>query len=211
MDAIVARARELQPGIIIVVDRTVGGAHENYRTPEQLIPDEVLDEPWESCVPMTRRWCSTQVDDPAKPTAEIVANLVRIVARGGNYLIGIGPDATGRLSRPVAQGLAELGAWLEACGDGIYGTRAPATPIDISGAGEWHTTTRDDRLYLFGLLPDGADPGATREVRLGVRVTAGRVLGGGTVTCEADGDGTIVRVSEATTLFATGVELDREV
>ena len=202
MDAIVARARELQPGII-VVDRTVGGEHENYRTPEQLIPEEVLDEPWESCVPMTRRWCSTQVDDPAKPTAEIVANLVRIVARGGNYLIGIGPDATGRLSRPVAQGLAELGAWLAACGAGIYGSRPPTTPIPIEAEGEWHATTRDGRLYLFGL-------GDARDVRVGVRVREARVLGGGEVQCIADGDGTILRVDHPRTLFATGIELIAE-
>ncbi len=152
---------------------------------------------------MTRRWCSTQVDDPAKPTAEIIANLVRIVARGGNYLIGIGPDATGRLSRPVAQGLAELGAWLEACGEGIYGSRPPTTPLRLEAEGEWHATTRNGRLYLFGL-------GDARDVRVSVRVREARVLGGGEVQCIADGDGTSLRVDNPRTLFATGIELIAE-
>jgi alpha-L-fucosidase len=37
MDRLVAMARQHQPGLI-VVDRTVGGRYENYRTPEQEVP-----------------------------------------------------------------------------------------------------------------------------------------------------------------------------
>src|SRR5699024_12183869 len=43
MDALADRARELQPDIL-VVDRTVHGHNENYRTPEQELPDERSEE-----------------------------------------------------------------------------------------------------------------------------------------------------------------------
>ena len=46
MDRIVEMAREHQPGLI-VVDRWVGGKYENYRTPEQKIPEKPWNYPWE--------------------------------------------------------------------------------------------------------------------------------------------------------------------
>jgi alpha-L-fucosidase len=44
MPEIAKMAREKQPGLIFV-DRTVTGRYENYRTPEQHVPDEPLDYP----------------------------------------------------------------------------------------------------------------------------------------------------------------------
>ena len=43
------RIRQFQPWVLSA-DRTVGGAYENYVTPEQCIPDEPLMIPWESCI-----------------------------------------------------------------------------------------------------------------------------------------------------------------
>src|SRR5699024_10133234 len=117
-----ARARGPQPDIL-VVDREVHGPNENYRTPEQTLPAEDPGHPWESCIMMTRSWCSLRRDDPAKPIEELLGHLLQIVSRGGQYLLGIGPDAQGRLSASVRERLAELGTWLDACGEGIYGTR----------------------------------------------------------------------------------------
>ena len=57
IDQIAEHARELQPDIL-VVDREVHGANENYRTPEQEVPEDIRLYPWESCITMTRGWCS---------------------------------------------------------------------------------------------------------------------------------------------------------
>src|SRR5690625_6821296 len=73
MDALADRARELQPDIL-VVDRTVHGRNENYRTPEQELPDERLPYPWESCITFTRSWCSFAPEEPTKPVGDAIAN-----------------------------------------------------------------------------------------------------------------------------------------
>ena len=57
IDQIAEHARELQPDIL-VVDREVHGVNENYRTPEQEVPEDIRLYPWESCITMTRGWCS---------------------------------------------------------------------------------------------------------------------------------------------------------
>ncbi|MFD5452091.1 alpha-L-fucosidase [Streptomyces sp. NPDC127100] len=166
IDTIAERARALQPDIL-VVDREVHGPNENYRTPEQELPDTRLDHPWESCITMTRSWCSEAPDDPAKPIGEIAANLVRIVARGGNYLIGVGPDATGRVSRHVAERMRELGAILGTIGHAVYGSR-PADPgLTADGSLEWHLTSPagdPGTVHAIGLYPDGAAVPSTLRV-----------------------------------------------
>ncbi|MGZ3820886.1 MAG: alpha-L-fucosidase, partial [Mucilaginibacter sp.] len=49
MPKIAQMARAKQPGLIMV-DRTVTGAYENYTTPEQEVPAAPLDHPWETCM-----------------------------------------------------------------------------------------------------------------------------------------------------------------
>ncbi len=51
MPRLAAMARSHQPGLIIV-DRTVGGRYENYRTPEQEVPEKPLPYAWETCMTM---------------------------------------------------------------------------------------------------------------------------------------------------------------
>ncbi|QWW19225.1 alpha-L-fucosidase [Schaalia sp. 19OD2882] len=188
MDRIADRARALQPGIL-VVDREVHGRNEDYRTPEQEVPDSVLDHPWESCITMTRGWCSMRRDDPIKPMRHIISNLLAIVSRGGNYLIGVGPDATGAMSVEVKKGLAELGRWMRANGEGIHSTRALAEPLQVEGEDGWSwyaTGTKEDcahpgRIHLFGMPPAGREQAEASvpatHVEVALRVGGVRVLG----------------------------------
>ena len=78
IDEIAENARRLQPDIL-VVDREVHGVNENYRTPEQEIPDDIRRYPWESCITMTRGWCSMRPEEPIKPMRHIISNLLAIV------------------------------------------------------------------------------------------------------------------------------------
>ncbi len=49
MDELARKAREKQPGLI-VVDRAVEGKNQNYLTPENRVPEVALPFPWESCI-----------------------------------------------------------------------------------------------------------------------------------------------------------------
>lgn len=205
IDAIAARARRIQPGIL-VVDRAVHGPHENYRTPEQEIPDEVLDHPWESCMTLTKEWCSLSPDDPAKPTSQIIANLIRIVARGGNYLLGIGPDATGRMPDSVRTGLAEIGEWMAVCSEGIMASHPIRSGMRATGEHlDWYLTTKDSRLFAWGVA-DAEEVGADRLVVDGCHRSA-RVLGGPTLSTRVEDGRTVIDVPPAPTRHAVGLEL----
>jgi len=126
MPKIAAMARSKQPGLIIV-DRTVTGKYENYRTPEQHVPDEPPDYPWETCMTMGGSW-SYNPRDRYKPTRQIIHLLVDIVAKGGNYLLNVGPGPNGELPPDAINRMKEIGEWMKVNGEAIYNTR-PIPPF----------------------------------------------------------------------------------
>lgn len=125
MARIAEMGRRHQPGLI-VVDRAVGTEFENYRTPEQQIPDKPLDYPWETCMTMATSW-SYVPGDSYKSAWTIIHYLVDIVAKGGNYLLNIGPSPKGDYDPIAYERLKEIGAWMKVNGDAIYATR-PIAP-----------------------------------------------------------------------------------
>jgi alpha-L-fucosidase len=149
MNGLTVMARTHQPGLI-VVDRTVHGVNENYITPEGEIPDQYLPYPWETCMTMGTAWPFKPADQ-FKSTGTLIRNLCRIVARNGNYLIGIGPDATGEFDPTVYARLKEIGTWLKLNGEAIYGTR-PVKPYEQGDC--VFTGNRDGTVYAIILAKD---------------------------------------------------------
>jgi alpha-L-fucosidase len=153
MPAIAKMARRLQPGILIV-DRTIHGPYENYQTPENTIPATQLDFPWESCITLTNAW--GWVPNPTfKSSAEVLGMLIEIVAKGGNLVLGIGPTAGGLIEDPTVERLKEMGKWLKANGEAIYGTTI--TPHYNEGD-IWFTKAKEgSRLYAIYRHKEGTD------------------------------------------------------
>lgn len=115
---------------LIIVDRSVGGKYENYRTPEQQIPEKpLLDYAWETCMTMGNSWSYVE-NDQYKSTRELIHILVDVVAKGGNLLLNVGPDAQGEQPEEALQRMKEIGQWLRSNGEAIYGTRPSYPYID---------------------------------------------------------------------------------
>ncbi len=137
---------------LIIVDRTVGGKYENYRTPEQQIPDTKLDYPWETCMTMGNSWSYVE-NDNYKSTRELIHKLVDVVAKGGNFLLNVGPDEEGRLPETALQRMKEIGVWMRENGEAIYGTR-PLQPY-IDGNKRYTQSKDGKRKYEITLQDEG--------------------------------------------------------
>ncbi|WP_407534005.1 alpha-L-fucosidase [Elizabethkingia miricola] len=124
MDKIGEMARRNQPGIIIV-DRTVPGRWENYVTPEQAIPEHNLSIPWESCITMGNSF-SYVPNDNYKSSQKIVETLIKIISRGGNYLMNIAPGPNGDYDAVVYERLKEISEWININKTAVYATRSIA-------------------------------------------------------------------------------------
>ena len=160
MPRIAKMAREKNPDLLIV-DRSVGGKYENYRTPEKQIPDEPLPYPWETCMTMGDSWSYSPTDN-YKSTNTLIHMLVDVVAKGGNLLLNVGPDGDGQIPEPCLQRMEEIGEWLKENGQAIYGTR----PLKPYAKGRVRYTQSKDGLhnYIIYLLEEGEIPPQRIEV-----------------------------------------------
>ena len=151
LDGILKEARKTNPGLISV-DRTIRGQNENYQTPEKLVPESKIDNPWESCMPLGNDWGWTP-DPHYKPARYIINTLIEITAKGGCFLLGVGPTAKGIIDDETASRLREIGYWLQDNGEAIYKTR-PATVYNDGNV--WFTQSKDGKtIYAIYALPEG--------------------------------------------------------
>ena len=93
-------------------------------------------------------------EDHYKSAAELIGLLVKIVSRGGNFLLNIGPGPEGDWDPVAYQRLKEIGAWIKINGEGIYGSR-PVAPY--SSGNYYFTKSRDGhKIYAYYLQTDSA-------------------------------------------------------
>jgi alpha-L-fucosidase len=116
--------RALQQGRSVAVnDRCGDGSASDFTTVEY---KAVVDTP-------TRFWEVTRGMDPysfgfnreTKPeeyasTNDLLENLVDADSRGGNFLLNIGPEASGKVPEPMVKRLLEIGQWLDLVGGTIF-------------------------------------------------------------------------------------------
>lgn len=156
----VKEARKIHPGLL-VADRMIGGHYENYITPEQSIPDKVINVPWESCISIANSFAYS-FEDEYKSTRQIVQILIEIVAKGGNLALNVAPQPDGRLGRGAIKRMKELGAWLKVHGEAIYGTRI----CDPYFTGEFAFTKKDKTIYSFRLYKDDDQRYLAKEIQI---------------------------------------------
>jgi alpha-L-fucosidase len=147
MDKIGSMARKNQPGIIIV-DRTVPGKWENYVTPEQAVPEKPLTIPWESCITMGDSF-SYVPNDHYKTSQKIIETLVKIISRGGNYLMNIAPGPNGDYDAVVYERLKEISDWMDKNQSAVFATRSV---VPYHEGNFYYTQSKDKKtLYVFHL------------------------------------------------------------
>jgi alpha-L-fucosidase len=133
-------------------------------------PDYTIGVPWQSPASFFddtwgyRSWQKRgSEEDKVK---EKLASLIRVVSRGGNYLLNIGPKDDGSVVPFEKNVLLAIGAWLEKNGEAIYAT--DPDPFQVSF--DWgNITTRGNKMYLHVLdLPKGKTitlPGLEGEIK----------------------------------------------
>jgi alpha-L-fucosidase len=152
MPRIAKMARSHQPGLLIV-DRTVHGPYENYRTPEQHVPARGLAYPFETNMTITGNW--GHVPNARYKTAnKLIHTLVDVVAKGGNFILNVGPTPQGTFESTAYERLKEIGQWMKINNEAIYATRKWRTYHE--GDDIRFTRTKDGKtVYVFAMTWPG--------------------------------------------------------
>lgn len=109
--------------------------------------------PLETCNTMNGMWGYKILDQNYKDASTLIRYLVKAAGIGANLLLNIGPQPNGELPAAALQRLKEMGEWLRANGETIYGTSAG--PF---GPQKWGVATaKDDKLYVHIMTADDSD------------------------------------------------------
>ena len=139
--------RECQPDCLI--NGRIGYGLGDFReAADNAIPLLSMDKCWESPMTLNDTWGYSHTDNNFKDVRAVIRNLVRIVGKGGNLVLNVGPDEFGVIPKRSDEILCEVGRWLEKNGESIYGTsNIPNFPYMISW-GEMTYNDRENILYL---------------------------------------------------------------
>jgi alpha-L-fucosidase len=117
------------------------------------MPPGGLQEYWETPQTLNTTWGFSKFDQQWKTPGDVIHRMVEIVSKGGNYLLNIGPMASGTIPPASVATLRQVGEWMQKNGESIYGTSA--SPLADQGWGR--ITAKGNLLYLhvFNWPADG--------------------------------------------------------
>ncbi|GHT16813.1 alpha-L-fucosidase [Planctomycetales bacterium] len=144
--------RQLQSDVMI---RARGIGHygdyyqpeQNYSTGLAASEKDATEMPWMSIKTLGNIFSYDPVVEHYKGSAWVIHNLIETVAKGGSFMVSIGPDANGKFHPEAVRQLNAVGDWLKVNGKGIYETR----PCNTWGQDGWYFTRSKDkkRYYAF--------------------------------------------------------------
>ena len=144
-------AWQIQPGVMV----TRG----HITTPEQETPTSPLPGPWESCYTMGTDWQYKPTNDPHKSGTEIIKMLIEIRAKGGNFLLNVGPKPDGELQIEQEARLREVALWNFVNQESIHNVR----PWGVTNEGSIWFTASKDRKTVYAFITDSWAYGSRRE------------------------------------------------
>ncbi len=151
----------------------------DYFSPEKWVPTgNQHDQPFEVCHTMNESFGFSYHDDQWKSSADVIKLLCDIVGKGGNLLLNVGPDRFGAIPEPCVSALTEVGEWVEANEEAIYGTFAsPFRYYDFGGCCSTRPIDSGTRLYVHLFSPP--ESGAVTLTGLQNDITSVKLLAEG--------------------------------
>ncbi len=140
-DSINAFVRSLQPNILIN-DR--GYSAGDYSTPERNVPEgSKFTRLTEACQSVSALSWGYRADDDFFSNLFLMESIDKIMSRGGNYLLNVGPDATGKIPKEAADKVKAVGSWFNRISESLMGTEF------IENANiPYRLTANEDYLYV---------------------------------------------------------------
>jgi alpha-L-fucosidase len=191
-EAMNAMVREIQPHLVLNGRNGLPG---DFATPEGHLGAPTPWRPWEACMTMNDSWGYCRGDRNWKSPEQIVDMLATVAQGRGNLLLNIGPCGDGSVPPESVRVLETVGAWLNRCGECIYGTDIFTFDLREKGdhRGDWTSlgplTAKGRALYLLVRRW----PGSTLTL-CGVQATVQRVtlLGSNRDVAFSQQDGKVV-------------------
>jgi alpha-L-fucosidase len=146
----------------------------DFETPEQFVPAQPPERPWETCLTMNESWGYNPSDTDYKSSRSLIHTICEVASRGGNLLLNVSPMGSGALPPEQVERLGAVARWMAGHGESVIGTEPGLEPWQFYGP----STRRGKTVYLH-LLMRPYDTVTVRGVRVR-QVQSVRVVGSDT-------------------------------
>ena len=161
--------RSINPNVL-VNDRCGRGAHStdgDYATPENQLAGAAQSRYFEVVMTDTDddNWGWVRGATNYRSAADLIHNLIDCTSKGGNFVLNVGPTATGDFPPEHVALIDTIGAWMDVNGEAIYGT-SPAPECKMESADDFlcDATKKENAIYLHVLKWPAA--GVTKTVTI---------------------------------------------
>lgn len=142
--------KSIQPNCLLS-GRTGNLMGDYMTTGDNFIPRLPYEGDWEIPATVNDTWGFNKFDTNWKKPDDIISRLLKIVSRGGNYLLNVGPTAEGTVPEKCVEVLDEVGKYVTENSEAIFGTRPLGVyAYEIPGI---ELTGRAHKLYVHVLSP----------------------------------------------------------
>lgn len=118
------------------------------KTPELTIPGMPMPGAWETCMTMGIGWQYQPQNEHYKSGGELIRMLIQTRAKGGNFLLNVGPKPNGELPIEQEERLREIALWMFVNSESIYSVR----PWIITNEGDIWFTKKKDSSALYAIV-----------------------------------------------------------
>ncbi len=171
----------------VVNDRWGKETHFDYETSEyQYFSENEGAAAWENCRGIGLSFGYNQVESEIHSlnTESALRHFLDIVSRGGNFLLNVGPTASGEIPEIQKKVLMGLGDWMAINSEGVYATRAVAdiAPSDTPWV-RW--AKKGERIFAYVDAVGAIEIEVPEWIR---KLTNTRILGGGAIEVKSAGN-----------------------
>ena len=149
--------RSLQPNIVIndrgFDDGDFGTPEREYNTNEtgRMVR---FTRPTEACNSVGTQSWGYRLDEDYYNTSFLLQSIDSMMSKGANYLLNVGPDATGAIPKQASEILSNIGVWYTKVREGFSDTE-PCTELTTNS--KVLLTRRDNTLYVHLEFPATSD------------------------------------------------------
>jgi alpha-L-fucosidase len=136
------------------------------------VPNENIEGMWETVDTTNDSWAYAWYDNYWKTPRDILHRLIACVARGGTYMLNIGPRGDGTVPEPAARTVRKAGEWIKRYPQVVYSTAASPWKHALP----WGDVTVKDQT-LFLCIFDTPKEGGLYLPGLKTGVKSARLLG----------------------------------